>query len=437
MTSQKVVQPELRTIRLSEIVFDEVVYPRRDHDPALVQKYVEDFAQIEAAKRYIAVAADMKLLDGKHRWLAVRTLCNGGDRDIQVWVYPVTAAHDQLKLAVKLNSDHGCQLSTSDKQADAKSLYAYGSSYEEIAEALSVGKRKVTEWLHDVVRDQKEKRDQKIFEMWMSCATMEEIAQAVGCTKETVSQIVKVCQKKFHETKSDKSIADFEDWDAEEGLVPVYNVWRQTSKTNAVSHFGNSEPRWTERLLYMCTEAFDVVVDPFAGGGATVDVCRKRFRRYWVGDRKPILAREGRIRQWDMTNGLPLIRQWQDVRLVFLDPPYWRQAKNEYSKDKTDLANMSLEEFTKTLAGIISEFAKKLTSGAVIALMMSPTQWNADNRKFTDHLLDVARLVKLPVDMRIQAPYECSQCEPQQVNWAKEHRTCLVLSREIIIWRIE
>jgi hypothetical protein len=187
----------------------------------------------------------------------------------------------------------------------------------------------------------------------------------------------------------------------------------------------------------MYTQPFDIVVDPFAGGGPTIDVCRKRFRRYWASDRKPIVEREGEIRRWDMTDGMPPVPRWKDVRLVFLDPPYWRQAKNEYSKDPQDLANMELEEFTKTLAGIINEFAGKLSSGAVIALMISPTQWRSESRKFADHLLDVARLVKLPVDMRIQAPYESEQCEPQQVTWAKEQHTCLVLSREIVIWRIE
>jgi DNA methylase len=429
-------QPELRTLRLSEIIFDEVIYPRHEHDPALVQQYADDLPRIEAAKRFMAVAADMKLLDGKHRLLAYRKVYDGGDREIQAFVYPVTAPHDQLKLACKLDADHGRQLSVGDKEADAKSLYAYGSSYEEIAETLSVSKRTVTAWLHDVVRDQKEKRDQKIFEMWMRCDTMEEIAQAVGCTKETVSQIVQVRQKKFLETKSDKAIAEFDDWDAEVGLTPVYNVWRQTAKTNAVSHFGNSEPKWTERLLYMYTQPFDIVLDPFCGGGATIDVAKRRFRRYWVSDRKPVVERE-EIRKLDVAAALPQPPRWADVRLVFLDPPYWRQAKHEYSKDEEDLANMPLEKFTKTLAGIINSIAKKLSSGAAIALMISPTQWNADNRKFTDHLLDVARLVKLPVDMRIQAPYECSQCEPQQVMWAKEHRTCLVLSREIVVWRVE
>jgi hypothetical protein len=72
---------------------------------------------------------------------------------------------------------------------------------------------------------------------------------------------------------------------------PLYNVWKQQTKTPGSAHFGNSEARWVDNLLYLYTEPFDVVVDPFAGGGSTIDVCRKRFRRYWVSDRKPIVER--------------------------------------------------------------------------------------------------------------------------------------------------
>jgi hypothetical protein len=35
---------------------------------------------------------------------------------------------------------------------------------------------------------------------------------------------------------------------------PIYNVWKQQTKTNAVSHFGNSEARWVEPFVqyYLC-----------------------------------------------------------------------------------------------------------------------------------------------------------------------------------------
>jgi hypothetical protein len=179
-----------------------------------------------------------------------------------------------------------------------------------------------------------------------------------------------------------------------------------------------------------------VVVDPFAGGGSTIDVCKKRLRRYWVADRKPVVERQHEICEHDLTAGLPRV-PWQDVKVVYLDPPYWKQAEGRYSNDPTDLANMPLEEFTKALATIINGFAKKLSPSAVIALLMQPTQWNAPDHRYTDHIWDMARLVKLPIELRVQCPYESQQCTAQQVDWAKANRKVLVISRELVIWKVK
>ncbi len=132
---------------------------------------------------------------------------------------------------------------------------------------------------------------------------------------------------------------------------------------------------------------------------------------------------------------------WKDVGLVYLDPPYWRQAAGQYSRDPTDLANMSLEDFNKKLSGLIHALASKIKSSkrekpAYIALVIQPTQWNAPGRQFTDHVGDMLRAVNLPVEMRIFAPYETQQCNAQMVKWAKANKKCLVLTREIIVWSV-
>jgi len=216
---------------------------------------------------------------------------------------------------------------------------------------------------------------------------------------------------------------------------PIYNVWKQQTKSDGPDHFGNSEIRWLDNLLYLYTDLFDVVVDPFAGSGSTVDVCKKRKRRYFVSDRKPIVEREHEIRRHDLTDGLPKVPRWKDVRLVYLDPPYWKQAEGRYSDDPTDLANMPLDGFHNALAGIIDDFARKL-SDAYIALIIQPTQWKAPDRRFTDHVAEMLRHVKLPIEMRFSVPYESQQCTAQMVEWAKQHKRCLVLTRELIVWRV-
>lgn len=54
-------------------------------------------------------------------------------------------------------------------------------------------------------KDAKEARNKRIFDLWMSCHTQEEIAEREDCTKETVSQI---CQKMAELPKSDKPAAE-------------------------------------------------------------------------------------------------------------------------------------------------------------------------------------------------------------------------------------
>jgi len=224
---------------------------------------------------------------------------------------------------------------------------------------------------------------------------------------------------------------------------PIYNVWKLQTKTNKVDHFGNSEPTWLENLLYLYTNPAGIVVDPFAGSGSTIDVCKKRGRRYFVSDRKPIVEREHEIRKHNLIDEtgavqMPSVPRWKDVELVYLDPPYWKQSEKKYSEHPSDLGNMDLDTFNKALAGIIGAFAKKLKNGGkkYIALIIQPTQWNAPDRKYTDHVVDMITSVKLPVHMRYSVPYESQQCNAQMVNWAKENKGCLVLTREIIVWEV-
>ena len=44
-------------------------------------------------------------------------------------------------------------------------LFGLGASYDDIATDLSVGKKRVTAWLSRIVKDQKENRNKKIFDL--------------------------------------------------------------------------------------------------------------------------------------------------------------------------------------------------------------------------------------------------------------------------------
>ena len=75
-------------VRLSDIKFNESLYPRKEHDPVLVQQYAEILSEIEGRGNFISVSKDLTILDGRHRQLAYLKNANGKqDKMITVYVY--------------------------------------------------------------------------------------------------------------------------------------------------------------------------------------------------------------------------------------------------------------------------------------------------------------------------------------------------------------
>lgn len=271
-------------VKLSDINFDQSIYPRKEHDPALVQQYANDLKEIEERGNYISVSKDLTLLDGRHRCLAYLKNSDGAtDIKISVFVYELESDADKFAKAIELNSTHGKQLTQEEKKRNVRTLYEkHHWSIEKIAKFVSVRKASVCEWTKSAREIEERQQNETIFDMYLACYTANEISQSVGIPEQTVrDRISKLSTKEFLGTKSLKS-ANFDDFDEEEGLRPIYNVWTFGKKTNGVSHFGNSESRIIDRLLYLYTEPFDIVLDPFAGGGSTIDVCKRRLRRYWT-----------------------------------------------------------------------------------------------------------------------------------------------------------
>jgi len=441
------IQPQVKTIWLSEVIFDEKIYPRKKPIQAKIEQYMNDLESIESKHRFISIAADYKLLDGRHRHLAYLKKMNGEDREINVFWYPNTEPKEQFAIANMLNNDHGEQTSYEEKRANALRFFAeYNYTLDEIAKIVSVRKKTISEWTKGIREEQERQQNETILEMWLACETQAKIAKAFEFTQQTVANRIEiVLQEKFLGTKLVK-LSNFEldqdDQPDQHGWKrPLYNVWTFAKKTNSVTHFGNSEQRIVENLLYLYTNPFDIVVDPFAGGGSTIDVCQRRLRRYWVSDRKLIIGREKEIREFDILDGTPpLDKRWSEVALLYLDPPYWRQAEGEYSDDPEDLANMPLDQFYESLTLFMRECAGKMPTSSHVALLIQPTQWRSDDRQVVDHVFDILMRLntkKMILERRISCPYSTEQYNAQQVEWAKTNKALLEINRELIIWRIK
>jgi len=417
-------------IPISDVVFRDDLYPRIEHSQQKAQEYAEHLERLPP----IEVNQHRELIDGFHRLTAHRL--NEVD-SIAVTVTETRSDDHLLELAIAANAEHGLQLSTSDKRKMAIRLYAVSERTadrkRELSELLAVSSKTVERWVSDLDQAARDEQKRIMLEMWHQCYTDQEIGEAVDMTQQAVtaalSQILDKCRKFV-------KVTFFEDgW-----KPPLFNVWAFAKKTNATTHFGNTEQRIVDNLLWLYTEPADIVVDPFGGGASTLDACMHRGRRCWLSDRKPQPGLESKIRTLDIVTDLPpLHKRWADVSLTYLDPPYWRQAQGEYSDDAEDLANMPREEFTNKLAGVVTRIAAKQTRG-VIALIIQPTQWRSEPKgAFSDHVLDVIRIVskskRLTLENRISCPYSTEQCTPQMVEWARENRKPLVLSRELIVWR--
>ena len=91
--------------------------------------------------------------------------------------------------------------------------------------------------------------------MWLSCHTQEEIAEVAGCDQKTVANEIDGFRNSVLQNQIPKTTALINH--ADDFEPQLYNIWRKTTKTNSVEHFGNSEVTWVDNLLYRFTQPFD------------------------------------------------------------------------------------------------------------------------------------------------------------------------------------
>ena len=417
--------PDPVMIKTADVIHREDLYPRiKGGSPRQVELYQQSLDQLPP----IEVNQDNILIDGWHRWMAHR---EEGREALPAKVTQTTTEDELYFLSAERNAHHGLQLSMDDKRKMAREMFARSKERlgdDDIARRLKVSPRAVRGWLTDVKRAAKEHRDLMMRAMWLRCHTRQEVADTLGVSPKTVDLFFnEICNSGiFAEITNFKHIQ--------------YNHFTFEKHGDDNLHFGHTESRIVENLLYgLDMKVGDVVVDPFAGSGSTLDVCSKYGYRCWLGDLHPTPKRETEIREHDIVNdGIPRLPT-KDVRLVYLDPPYWEQAKGKYSESPADFGNMPIDEFHSNLVSVIKGFAEKVKQAgghAHIALIIQPTQWLAPGRKTIDHAFEVARDIKLPLVERIACPMLRHQYQPQQVTWAQENKKRLVLTREVWIWEV-
>lgn len=400
-------------IKTSDIIYREDLYPRFEPNQAVIQKYSDSIEYLPPIK----LDQHNILIDGFHRWKAFQL---AGINEIPYEVIEVSSEKELKKLAYQLNSNHGLQLNSDEKKKYAQEMFGEISN-KELSVLLGVSEKSIQRWTESQAESAKEERDRKIVELYLKAwNTQESIAEIMGIEQKTVSNVISKNGQLSEFTKDFKPL--------------LYNIWNTQKQDNDRKHFGAFPEIFMENLLYYHTDPLDIVYDPFGGGGTTVDICKRMFRRYYVSDRKVIPGRESDIKEYDIKNGLP--EDLPKPKMAFLDPPYWSQAEGKYSDDSDDLGNMDLDSFNESMSLLLGQLTKRKIE--LIAIVIQPTQYK-NKWTWTDHIIHFDRMLnsKYDVEMRYILPYSSEQYMPQMVIKAKENKKCLSTFRDLVIWKLK
>jgi len=138
-----------------------------------------------------------------------------------------------------------------------------------------------------------------------------------------------------------------------QGVTPAFIIWN---------------------LLQRYTKPGDLVVDPMAGSGTTIDVCKEEGRKvigYDINPKHPEIT-------YNDSRKIPL--ENDSVDLVFIDSPYGDNVN--YSDNPADIGKISAEDekFYENLDKVTKEMHRILKPGKVIGWLIGD-QWV--KRKFT------------------------------------------------------
>ena len=402
---------------VESVEFVKELYPRLREDDAAIERYRHALDRLPP----IVVARGRVLVDGFHRWQAHR---REKAADIAVIDLGNLTDAEIFNESIRRNAAHGQQLSARDKENLAGKLWVTlahlekGDRTREIAELLAVGVRTVELWTKDARKAEKEQQKAKALDLWLDCLSERDVADRVGVTQPAINEWVKEFRNTAESYQPDP--------------IQTFDVWsfQKADDSGTASHFGRMPGQVVENLLWLFTKPGDIVFDPFAGGGTTIEVAKRMGRRVWSSYLNPATPTLP-IHKHDITKGWPDAAP-KKADFILLDPPYWQQAKGRYSDATEDLGNVTLAAFRESWAGVVKTCKAHLSDAGHLAFIVSPTQ--LEDGKVIDHAFEMYSAcvaANLTPVRRVIVPYQTQQATGQQVQWAKDNKRLLKLYRDL------
>ena len=195
----------------------------------------------------------------------------------------------------------------------------------------------------------------------------------VAPTLFALSEVVSV-KKNAGKTKKTTTKAE----EDEKPIIEATTLWDFPKQSYGKTRKGNNKFQGVTpafiiyNLIRRYTQPGDLVVDPMAGSGTTVDVCKEEERRvigYDVSPKHPEIVKNN-------SRNIPL--EDESVDMVFIDSPYGDNVK--YSDDPENIGNISAEDdlFYDELDKVATEIHRILKPGKVMGWLIGD-QWVKKN----------------------------------------------------------
>jgi len=435
-------------IKLDEIIFDKEIYPRDRINWYKVAEYVEAIQAGEQFPPLIVEKNSKKILDGIHRFYAYRKT---GVEEVEVEFREVNEKRLML-VAGMLNSRHGLPLSYSEKRYVAMETAKLDESITqvELAKSLGVSQQTISNWIKEIRAKQVEERNYLIYRLNFLGFKQEEIGKIVGLKQVRVGEILNNVFTNFSETVksllkqgfSPSTIAERLNV-AEESLVwaialegksdeermkefqvapEIYNVWNFSMRDKRLGHehIGHIAGQIPLNVIYFYTKQGDLVVDPMAGGGSTIDACLVLGRKCRAYDIEP---KRKEILKNDIRKGYP--EKAKNCDLIFLDPPYFNMVF-DFFKD--------LDEFYLFIKKLAEDSFSTVKKGGIVALLMG--EKTVEPREpLAEECYKIFSQVGFKCIDSISVPMTTQQFTAQQVSVAKKQKKLLGINRSLFIFR--
>ena len=470
-------------MKLIDITKDPDIYPRIQISHQIIGSYAE---ALKAGARFPPVLVQKInedgvgktiLLDGFHRIEAYKE-ANLDEIEETYWRDEVLDKNEWLErlriVSLQCNRKHGKGATEKDiefqglKIVKDRPIDKLVGVIKELAEEWGVTEGYMSQLIGAEVNKRKQSRDALAYRLHLLGWTYEEIAKRVGLSgKSGVAERFRNLDTKLfeHQYRSGippEKIASFYNFD--EALVwaillegkddiegfklfgkeeysntqpKLSDYWMFTKRDPrlGVDYEGNLPGQQIMNIIYRYSKQGDLVVDPMAGGGTTVDACLVMNRKCRAYDIDPTKSERKDIKQHDAREELPPRAEGCD--LIILAPPYYKKKEEEYE----------CGEFTEdrdTFIGNIGKVAlscfNALRKGGYLAFVYGQyiDYENEENSILGCHLHKKFDEVGFKSVLNIQAPLSLhTQWDDYDIERAKEYQPWRILpvSRDWYIFK--